>query len=185
MGRELQCKAHVKSTGDRCKLPALAGGLVCRFHGGNSPAAKEKASQRIAEREAHEVLIKALADAPPLATVADVYDELLQVAGVTKVWREVLQSRVADLQSLGYAGIQAEQIRADVQLFERALDRSARIGEAIARLNLEERKQALDERTAGLVAQCITAVLNDLELTPEQRLLAKASAPKRLREISA
>lgn len=179
------CRGTVYSTGEPCGNHAMDGQVVCRFHGGAAPQNRAAGARRVAQAKTEAVLLKALADAPPLGSIGDVYEELLQVAGVAKSWREILQARVGELQSLGYRGEHAEQVRADVQLFERALDRSAKVGDAIARLNLEERKQALDERTAGLVAQCITAVLNDLELTPEQRLLAKASAPKRLREISA
>lgn len=180
----VRCKGIVRSTGEQCKNRPIPGAFVCRYHGGNDDA-RRNGAKRLAVQRAEKVLIEALAEAPAMHSVGDVYDDLLQVAGVASTWRQILQDRVAELQKLGYRGVTAEQVKADVQLFERALDRSAKIGESIARLNLEERKQALDERTAGMVATCIRAVLDDLDLTPEQKAVATVAAPRRLRELTA
>lgn len=43
-----QCTAHTKSNGTRCKQPSIAGGHVCRYHGGSAPQVKNKAAQRLA-----------------------------------------------------------------------------------------------------------------------------------------
>lgn len=45
MGRRPICRA-VKKTGQPCKNPAIDGGDVCRFHGGNAPQVKAKAAVR-------------------------------------------------------------------------------------------------------------------------------------------
>lgn len=39
-----QCAATSKSTGERCKQPAVEGRAVCRFHGGLTPRGPESAS---------------------------------------------------------------------------------------------------------------------------------------------
>lgn len=163
----------------------MHGQLVCFHHGGSTPNGRAAGARRVAEAEAQKVLLEALADAPPMASVGEVYDELLAVAGATRAWRQILTDRVAALQRLDQAGLDTRQVAVDVQLFERALERSAKVAEAIARLNLEERKAALDERVAGALAACVTAILGDLDLTPEQQELARAVAPRRLRELSA
>ena len=36
------CSAHTKA-GTECRAPAIAGGLVCRMHGGSAPQVKDKA----------------------------------------------------------------------------------------------------------------------------------------------
>ncbi len=41
-----QCTAHKRSSGDRCKLPAIKGGTVCRRHGGSAPQVQRSARER-------------------------------------------------------------------------------------------------------------------------------------------
>ncbi len=49
-GRELlQCSAHSRTSGERCKNKALAGTTVCKFHGGAAPQVQRKAKMRLAE----------------------------------------------------------------------------------------------------------------------------------------
>lgn len=43
-----QCTAMSKQSGQRCKQSAIAGGTVCRFHGGGAPGVKRKAALRLA-----------------------------------------------------------------------------------------------------------------------------------------
>jgi hypothetical protein len=67
----VQCSATSKQSGERCKKPAIAGGNVCRMHGGAVPAAKRKAAenkQRIEDR------IKELGDRA-VQTLTDVLDD--------------------------------------------------------------------------------------------------------------
>ncbi len=51
-----QCTAKSKTSGERCKLPALPGVTVCRFHGGLAPHVKAAGARRhaaaLAEAEA-------------------------------------------------------------------------------------------------------------------------------------
>lgn len=44
-----RCTATAKSTGDRCKQPAIPGGDVCRFHGGEADQVERKAQERLDE----------------------------------------------------------------------------------------------------------------------------------------
>jgi len=44
-----RCTATAKSTGERCKNPAIPGGTVCRFHGGNAEQVQNKAQERLNE----------------------------------------------------------------------------------------------------------------------------------------
>lgn len=41
-----QCTAHKRTSGDRCKLPAIKGGTVCRRHGGSAPQVQRSARER-------------------------------------------------------------------------------------------------------------------------------------------
>lgn len=157
---------------------------MCYVHGGAAPQSKAAAARKLAQEEADRVLLNALKDAPPMQSVGEIYDDLLAVAGLARAWRQVLQDRVAELKRLDQHGEQTRQVAVDVQLFERALDRSAKIGADLARLNLEERKQALDERLAAQLVGCVRLILEDLHLTPEQESMAAVIAPQRLRELT-
>lgn len=42
------CTAHSKQTGKRCGQRAIPGGSVCRYHGGNAPHVRAKATERLA-----------------------------------------------------------------------------------------------------------------------------------------
>lgn len=46
-----QCKAKAKSTGVRCARSAIAGAVVCRVHGGATPAVKAAAADRVKEAQ--------------------------------------------------------------------------------------------------------------------------------------
>jgi len=43
-----RCSARSKGTGEQCRQTAIAGGTVCRFHGGGAPNVKRKAALRLA-----------------------------------------------------------------------------------------------------------------------------------------
>lgn len=162
----------------------MHGQLVCWHHGGAAPNSIAAANRRLAQEEADRLLVKHLKDAPPMTSVGEIYDDLLAVAGLARTWRTVLQDRVSELERLDQYGDQTRQVAVDVQLFERALDRCAKIGADLARLNLEERKQALDERLAAQLTGCIRLILGDLDLTVDQMGRAQEVVPARLRELA-
>jgi hypothetical protein len=171
--------------GDPCKLPPIKGALVCQIHGGQLPPVKKAAAVALTEERVRRE-ISTMRDVPQMTGVHDIYTELLEVASACRQWRKLLQDRVSYLNNLGYSSLESgEQVRADVLLFERALERSAKVGESLARLNLDERKAALDERMAAQLGLCIQMILSDLNLTEEQRAIAARVAPQRVRELTA
>lgn len=178
-----RCKAR-KTNGKPCPNYAMHGQMICSAHGGKAPQNMRAGEQRLAKQEVYNEIAK-LIDAPPMETITEVYDELLAVAGTARAWRQLLQNRVSKLKRLGesteFTGV---QLAADVMLFERALDRSAKIGEALVRLDLEGRKQALDERTAGQLVAVLRLILGDLDLTDDQAMVAELVVPKRLKELA-
>lgn len=44
-----QCHATARVSGQRCKNPAIMGGTVCPYHGGNAPQVREAARRRLLE----------------------------------------------------------------------------------------------------------------------------------------
>lgn len=79
-----RCNAFSKSTGRRCKQPAIRGGAVCIVHGGSSPQAKAAAQLRIAclVDPALEVMFELLTSkSTPAATRYSVVKDVLDRTG--------------------------------------------------------------------------------------------------------
>jgi len=83
---ENRCTAKAKSTGMRCRQPAIPGGFVCRFHGGAAPQVRMKARDRLAELrdlagEKFKLQLEAdeVAPAITMATVRDYTKTLMEM----------------------------------------------------------------------------------------------------------
>lgn len=179
----VRCVFIIKKTGQQCQRPAIAGAVVCTAHGGLMTNIRKAAAMKLTEAKVR-AQIEDMRDVAPITSVGDVYADLLEVFSVCRAWRLILQDRVSYLRNLHTHEETGEQVRADVLLFERSLERSAKIGETLARLNLDERKQALDERAAAQVALVFQAILAELDLTPAQQAKAAEVVPAKVRELT-
>jgi hypothetical protein len=181
---ERRCRAKSKRSGERCRRFPIPGGVVCHIHGGAAPAARAKARERM-------VVAAARADAERLLTyeavdrMTDPLEALGRLAVEALAMKEALASRVNALASLRYsaAGAGTEQLRAEVALYERALDRSAKFLDMLARNNFEERRIQLSEAQGQQLAAVIRAVLERLLLTSEQQELVPVVVPEELRRV--
>jgi hypothetical protein len=137
-----------------CKKYPIHGLKVCDSHGGRAPQARKAARAELARREITEAV--QILDAPP---IGDPLRALQQLAGEVVAWKNALADRV-DLQKLRYASnIDTEQIRGEVQLLERAMDRCNTVLVNIAKLKIDERLAAIDEATAAMVIRAMEAGL--------------------------
>lgn len=165
-----------------CRNYPVKGAKVCRMHGGAAPQVRAAAERRTAEAE-----VTAAADryAQTAAPVADPLSALLALAGEIVGFKNYLAARVAEMRAEAwrYAGATAEQLRAEVALYERALDRTARVLVDINRLGLEERRTALAEEQGALVADAIWRALEAVGLTTEQRERADVAIVRELRAL--
>lgn len=180
-----RCTATSKQSGERCKRQASPGQTTCTSHGSRAPQNIAAAERRIAEAQAVEWMLKHIKDAAPMASLGDVYEELLAVGGTARAMRQVMQQRVSELQTTGYQGVTGEQVKADVVLLERALDRSAKVSELIARLNLDERIVRHDEARIRNQAEAVQAGLEAAQLSEEQRTTVIRVMLQQLRTIEA
>lgn len=176
-----QCTATAKATGLRCGRLANRGTTVCRVHGGNAPGVRAKAIERLVEEKARAELGKLAALLGPADPVEDPLRELLQLGGEARRWKELLAGRVAELTSVGYEGIAGEQLRAEVAVFERALDRLAGILATIARLNIDERLAKISEQQTDVMLKVVTAIVEYAQLTGEEAGTARRIAVAILR----
>jgi len=92
MDDERRCTATAKSTGERCKRPAIKGGDVCYQHGGAAQQVQDKAQERLdrmadsvtADMESRIDDLVGLYDAAPPDEKARIMSEL------RKLWVDVL-----------------------------------------------------------------------------------------------
>lgn len=165
--------------GDPCTNPPMNGGERCRMHGGASPQAKAAAERRQLEADVRQVLAEL--DVTP---VADPLAQLLQLGGEVLAWQRATAALVNGLEAVRYRGANgAEQLRAEVALYERAMDRAVSVLAAIARLRIDERLAQVSERQADVVITAIEAALAAAGVTGERAVEAKKVAARHLRLV--
>lgn len=77
----------------------------------------------------------------------------------------------------------AEQLRSEIALYERALDRMVRAATALSKLNLEERFAKLSEKQAMSMMWILNEVLKRIGLTSDQREEARLLVPIIIEEM--
>lgn len=179
-----RCGARKRQGEGTCTQPAGWGtdhqGVGhCKLHGGSTPAQTTQANRRRAENEARALLAEL-----HVAPVEDPLQALLKIAGQVLAWQEATASLVNELEEVRYEGATgAEQLRAEVALYERAMDRAVAVLAAIARLNIEERLARVTERQADAVIDAIDAALAAVGVTGQDAAKAKQAAARHLRSV--
>lgn len=151
----------------------------CKLHGGSTPTQTIAAERAQAETEARRLLAEL--DTP---AVGDPLSALLTLAGQVTAWQQATAELVNRLNSVRYESARGgEQLRAEVALYERAMDRAATVLAAVARLNIEERLARVTERQADTVVAAIDAALAAVGVSGEQAVVAKRAAARHLRGV--
>lgn len=170
----------LKGQGPPCKKSPMKGANRCRVHGGGSPQARRKAKERIAEAAAR----KALDKVGEFTPVDNPLTELASVTGRARGLMEILEHQVAGLAEVSQQSASGEQVRAVFAAYERAIDRTGRLVEAMARLGIDERLAAVSEAQADRVIAAIEALLDHLGVRdPLERMEAKAVAGRHLTAV--
>lgn len=177
-----RCKATNRA-GEQCGRPPMRGGRVCASHGGKSPRMLAAAQRNLAEAEAIREVTR-LSDARGPLTLTEVYQEMLRTAGIAVAWRDLLEAKVSSLEDYGTTAGGAVQVRTDVHLFERAMDRTAKVLELIARLDLDSRLARITEEMGGQIYRATHAAMVDADLTPEQEARFRTAIARELRNLS-
>ena len=148
-----------------CRNPAMNGQDVCYKHGGASPQARAAAAQRIAEEKAMDAVTRKLGDAG--TPITDPIGTLCAIAGRAVRFMELIGEEVDQLEELRRTDrTGAEQIRAEIALYERSMRNAAQIVESIIRQGIAERiARDNADRTTAIVA-FFDAVLTDLGHNP-------------------
>jgi len=173
------CGARTRS-GGACKRHPGPGLTRCKFHGGASPLALQKAQERLAEQAARRTLASL---GQPISPVVDPVSELERLAGEVVAFKDALLALVGDLQEIRYkSGQQFEQVRGEVQVFLSAIARCESVLSKIVALDLDSRRLALDQAKVILVVSAIDSVLShrDLALDPDRQRRGRELLARRL-----
>lgn len=167
--------------GHPCRQWPIRGGDVCRNHGGGAPQVKARAAQRLAEQAITTALGKL--DVKP---VHDPLTALSELAGEIIAWKQLAAARVAQLQSLVQDNRMsgAEEERAEIKVFERAMDRAVAVLATIARLNIDERLTKISEQQAEIVKTALLGALVDAGLPREQQREVTGHLARHLRVVA-
>jgi hypothetical protein len=160
------CTARRKN-GEPCKGAAMRGQDKCRMHIG------KKTDIIKAEQEARDQLARL--DIPP---VEDPLTQLAAVTGQVLAWKDAWAERVNALTSIRYETEHGEQLRAEIAVWERALDRCEKFLTAMARLDIDNRLARITETRATTIIAVFLTALDTAGVTGVQRdaVLAAADA---------
>lgn len=177
------CVGTSKQAGRRCKLRPIPGGTVCAWHGGKAPQVKAAAERRLA---AAKITASAEADLAHygITAIEDPLDELGKLASASTAMMNALGARVNSLTELEHFDMKnSPDIKAEVQMYERAMDRTHRLLDSLVKHGYMERQVTISENEALLVAGVIRRVVAGLGLTPAQQTQAQTLLAQEFRAL--
>jgi hypothetical protein len=133
-------------------------------HSGGSDALRARTSDPNVAKAAHEQKLDEQAarelarlNVPP---VTDPLTELARLAGQAVAWKDSMAAKVNELSGIRYSTeTDGEQLRAEIVLCERALDRCITTLGAMAKLNIEEWLAGIRRQTADMLERALEAAL--------------------------
>lgn len=171
------CTGHSKRTKKPCGNHPMRGSNVCRMHGGATKQARAKAKERRAEEQAQKALARM--DVQP---IADPLTALAELAGQAVAFKDAIAEKVNKLRAIRFLDHKgSEQLRSELAVFERALDRCERFVTSMVKLGLDERLVRIEEKQADLVLDAIEAALDAADVPADMRPEAKRAAVRILR----
>lgn len=164
-----QCTATSKQSQERCKRRPAPGQSVCVMHGARSPQAVAAAEQRQVEAAADALVAELWPGLVDMAPIKDPVDLLARTAGAIEHMAEVMGSRVNELHGKVAGGKDLTQLRAEVVLLDRLLDKLLKAGDGMARLGIAERHVELEQQRVVMVTAAFRAAVGVLQLVPADR----------------
>lgn len=180
-----RCGVKGRRSGGPCQHAAgwgtpHVGSGPCKIHGGCLPNVIKHHQDKLLDADA-KLLFGQIVDETPVTNPLPMFAEL---AGKVMGWMRTFDKLTRDLDSPRYAGMTGEQIRGEVQLFERAMDRANNVLATYARLNIDDRLARITEAQQQMVVNAIEAALNAANVTGQQAIEAKKAAARQLRIVA-
>ena len=149
------------TAGGQCGRPAgwgtdHVGVGRCKLHLGNTPNHRKAGARMLAESKARQAL-----DEVGVREVDNPLAELRALTGEVVAWKDALARHVAALEdSYRYRDDKGgEQLRAEVALYERALDRAGKLLETWARLGIDSMLADMHVRVTAMQVDALSAGL--------------------------
>lgn len=167
--------AHTTSSGKHCTKKPVTGYPFCQTH-------LATASVRdISLVRGKDVMFADLVG----NRIDNPLEELATLVSEVLLYKDFCAQQVAKLRGdHRYEGRSGEQLRAEVALYERSLDRAGKLLIEWSRLNIDERLSRIEEAKAAMILEVIRRTLLSAELSDEQRLRAEETAIKELRALA-
>lgn len=175
-----KCGAKCRQSESLCARPAgwgtdHVGWGNCRAHGGNAPANR---------KHAHDLRVSAEMEVLDAESINDPLSELSRLAGQIVAWKDAMGQRVQELTELRFTDAKSsEQLRSEVALFERGMDRCTQVLVAMAKLDIDARLARISERQTEVVVAAMIATLVELNMTSEQQTEARGVLVRHLRAL--
>lgn len=174
----------VRHKGEPCLNMPKVGQKVCSIHGGKAPQNLRKGARVVAEAKIQKELAALLA-VESLTEVGDPLLALSRLAAEVGSMKSELGRRVNALTSLTMeAGGGTDQLRAEVVLYERALDRTARLLDMLVRSRFEEKRIALSIAQGDEIIGALRRIFVRLALSEAQQVLVGTVVPEEIRAIA-
>lgn len=174
-----RCGAHLRNPGDRpphCRLQPGArtdhpGFGHCKYHGGSTPAGRIQGRELMLAAQDAELTQKL--SEWGYEPVGDPVEVLADLAGMARAMVGYWAARMdaIDPDDQRYTDDKgAEQLRSEVALHERAMDRAAKFAAEIAKHDIDERMARVEEVRVSLVATALRSAIESkaANLTPAQ-----------------
>ena len=117
--------------------------------------------------------------------VSNPLEELGNLVSEVILYKDYCAEQVAKLRGdHRYEGRSGEQLRAEVALYERSLDRAGKLLVEWSRLNIDDRLTKIEEAKAAMILEVIRRTLQSAELSDDQRKLAEETAIRELRALN-
>jgi hypothetical protein len=153
------------------------------MHGGAAPQARAAAELRLRTQAIAADAARTLAH-EGITALEDPLDELGKLAAGSKALMEALGARVNALGDLEHFDAKnSPAIKAEVQMYERAMDRTHRLLDSLVKHGYAERQIAIQESEAMLVAGVLRRVIAALGLSAEQQKQAQVLLAAEFRAI--
>lgn len=163
-----RCTATSRTTGKRCGAWAIAGAVVCHYHGGAAPQVKAAAEARV---------LIALGGNREIEPAEALLEEVHRAAGAVDFIGQHLAQQAPG----------ADDWAAWLRRYNDERDRLARVSAMCLSAGVAERLVELEEAKGRIIAELITAIIDDptAGLTDDQRQTMRTVAAGHLRALPA